>query len=71
MRDPGIVDFVIDQGIHFVTTSAGSPTRYTAQLKAAGLTVFHVVPTLRGALKAVEAGVLSALASRYLAAAPV
>jgi enoyl-[acyl-carrier protein] reductase II len=57
VRDPAIVDFVIDQGITFVTTSAGSPTRYTAQLKDAGLTVFHVVPTLRAALKAVDAGV--------------
>ena len=52
-----IVDFVIAQGVRFVTTSAGSPTRYTAQLKDAGLTVFHVVPTLRAAAKAVEAGV--------------
>ncbi|GAC1387087.1 MAG: nitronate monooxygenase [Acidimicrobiales bacterium] len=57
VRDPGIVDFVVDQGVRFVTTSAGDPTRYTAQLKAAGLTVFHVVPTLKGALKAVDAGV--------------
>jgi enoyl-[acyl-carrier protein] reductase II len=57
VRDPNIVDFVIDQGVQFVTTSAGSPVRYTAQIKAAGLTVFHVVPTLHGALKAVEAGV--------------
>ncbi len=57
VSDPAIVDFVIDQGVRFVTTSAGSPTRYTAQLKAAGLTVFHVVPTLRAALKAVDAGV--------------
>src|SRR3954466_7607511 len=57
VRDPGIVDFVIDQGVKFVTTSAGSPVRYTAQLKAGGLTVFHVVPTLHGALKAVDAGV--------------
>ncbi len=57
VRDPGIVDFVIEQGIRFVTTSAGSPMKYTASLKAAGLTVFHVVPTLRGALKAIEAGV--------------
>jgi enoyl-[acyl-carrier protein] reductase II len=57
VRDPGIVQFVIDQGVRFVTTSAGDPTKYTAQLKAAGLTVFHVVPTLAGALKAVEAGV--------------
>jgi enoyl-[acyl-carrier protein] reductase II len=57
VRDPNIVQFVIDQGVRFVTTSAGSPTKYTAELKAAGLTVFHVVPTLRGALKAVAAGV--------------
>ncbi len=57
VRDPSIAEFVIDQGIKFVTTSAGSPTKYTAQLKAAGLTVFHVVPTLRGALKAVDAGI--------------
>jgi enoyl-[acyl-carrier protein] reductase II len=57
VRDPSIVEFVVDQGVRFVTTSAGDPTRYTAQLKAAGLTVFHVVPTLAGALKAVAAGV--------------
>jgi enoyl-[acyl-carrier protein] reductase II len=57
VRDPSIVEFVVEQGVRFVTTSAGSPTKYTAALKAGGLTVFHVVPTLRGALKAVEAGV--------------
>jgi enoyl-[acyl-carrier protein] reductase II len=58
VKDPTvIVDFVIAQGVRFVTTSAGSPTRYTAQLKGAGLTVFHVVPTLRAAEKAVDAGV--------------
>ena len=57
VRDPNIAQFVIDQGVTFVTTSAGSPTKYTAQLKEAGLTVFHVVPTLSAALKAVAAGV--------------
>lgn len=57
VRDPGIVDFVIDNGVRFVTTSAGDPRKYTAQLKAAGLTVFHVIPTLRAAAKAVDAGV--------------
>jgi enoyl-[acyl-carrier protein] reductase II len=57
VRDPGIVQFVIDQGVRFVTTSAGNPERYTEQLKSAGLTVFHVVPSLAAALKAVEAGV--------------
>ena len=57
VRDPKIADFVVEQGVKFVTTSAGSPTKYTATLKAAGLTVFHVVPSLRAALKAVDAGV--------------
>lgn len=57
VRDPKIVQFVIDQGVRFVTTSAGNPQRYTQELKSAGLTVFHVVPSLDAALKAVDAGV--------------
>ena len=57
VRDPDIVQFVIDQGIKFVTTSAGNPEKYTQMLKEAGLTVFHVVPSLAGALKAIAAGV--------------
>ena len=57
VRDPGIVDFVVDQGVKFVTTSAGDPNKYCGPLKSAGLTVFHVVPTLAGALKAIAAGV--------------
>jgi len=57
VRDPDIVKFVIDQGVRFVTTSAGNPERYTDQLKGAGLTVFHVVPSLSAAIKAVECGV--------------
>jgi len=57
VRDPGIVDFVHDQGVRFVTTSAGDPGEYTPALHDAGITVFHVVPTLRAPLKAVRAGV--------------
>jgi len=57
VRDPSIVEFVVEQGVRFVTTSAGDPNRYTRQLKDAGLTVFHVVPTLAAARKAVDAGV--------------
>ena len=57
VRDPSIIDFVVEQGVRFVTTSAGDPRQYPASLKAAGLTVFHVVPTLSAALKAVDAGV--------------
>jgi enoyl-[acyl-carrier protein] reductase II len=57
VRDPGIVDFVHDQGVRFVTTSAGDPHRFTDALHEAGITVFHVVPNLRSALKAIDAGV--------------
>jgi enoyl-[acyl-carrier protein] reductase II len=57
VRDPDIVSFVVDQGVKFVTTSAGDPNRYCGQLKEAGLTVFHVVPSLATALKAIDAGV--------------
>jgi enoyl-[acyl-carrier protein] reductase II len=56
-RDPDIVDFVASNGVRFVTTSAGDPTQFTKAFKDAGLTVFHVVPSLRAALKAVDAGV--------------
>src|ERR1700730_7767357 len=57
VRDPDIVSFVIDQGVKFVTTSAGDPQRYCGALKEAGLTVFHVVPSLKAALRAIDAGV--------------
>ena len=57
VRDPSIVEFVAGEGVKFVSTSAGSPTQYTQSLKEHGLTVYHVVPTLRAALKAVDAGV--------------
>jgi enoyl-[acyl-carrier protein] reductase II len=57
VTDPHIVDFVAEQGVTFVTTSAGNPDRYTELLHDAGITVFHVVPSLRAAQKAVDAGV--------------
>ena len=46
-----------DQGVRFVTTSAGDPHRFTDALHEAGITVFHVVPNLHAALKAIDAGV--------------
>ncbi len=57
VADTHIVDFVAAQGVKFVTTSAGNPSRYTSQLHDAGITVFHVVPSMRAAQKAVDAGV--------------
>jgi enoyl-[acyl-carrier protein] reductase II len=57
VRDPDIVKFVLDQGVKFVTTSAGDPMKIVQPLKDAGLHVFHVVPSLKAALRAIEAGV--------------
>ncbi len=57
VKDPAIVDFIVEQGVGFVTTSAGDPATLVPLLKQAGITVFHVVPSLRGALKAADAGV--------------
>ena len=57
VKGTNIIDFVIEQGIKFVTTSSGSPSVCTRDFQAAGITVFHVVPTLEMALKAIDAGV--------------
>jgi enoyl-[acyl-carrier protein] reductase II len=57
IREPRVVDLVAKSGVKFVTTSAGSPAKLLPTLKAAGLIVYHVVPNLVSALKAVEAGV--------------
>jgi enoyl-[acyl-carrier protein] reductase II len=57
-QDPQeVIDLVAGHGVKFVTTSAGDPTKLTEPLHDAGITVFHVVPSLRGALKAISAGV--------------
>ncbi|MCH1492025.1 MAG: nitronate monooxygenase [Luminiphilus sp.] len=57
VKGSNIIDFVIKQGIKFVTTSSGSPAVCTEALQAAGIKVFHVVPTLDLALKAIDCGV--------------
>ena len=57
VQDTTVIDFVIEHEVRFVTTSTGDPRRFTSMLTDAGITVFHVVPSLRGALKAVDAGV--------------
>ena len=57
VKGTNVIDFVIEQGIKFVTTSSGSPNLCTRQFQEAGIKVFHVVPTLDMALKALDAGV--------------
>ena len=57
LKDDSMVKFCVDAGVKFVTTSAGDPTKYIKVLKDAGITVYHAVPSLEGALKAANAGV--------------
>ena len=57
LKDDAMLRYVCDSGIRFVTTSAGSPAKFIAPLKAAGIKVYHAVPTLDTALKCVDAGI--------------
>ncbi len=57
LRDDTMVRFVVENGVKFVTTSAGNPAKFIGMLKQAGILVYHSVATLRTALKAIECGV--------------
>ena len=57
LKDDSMVKFCVDAGVKFVTTSAGDPTKYVSVLKDAGITVYHAVPSLDGAIKAINAGI--------------
>jgi len=57
LQDDSMVKFCVNAGVKFVTTSAGDPTKYVGTLKDAGITVYHAVPSLAGAIKAADAGV--------------
>lgn len=57
LSDDQMLKFVCASGVKFVTTSAGSPAKFIAPLKDAGITVYHAVPTVDAALKCVDAGI--------------
>lgn len=57
LKDDSMVKFCVQSEVKFVTTSAGDPTKYIQTLKNAGITVYHAVPSLAGAIKAYKAGV--------------
>lgn len=59
---PEIVALVLDQHIPIVVTSAGDPQRFIKILKEHGIKVLHVVPSVRLAKKAEEAGVDAVIA---------
>lgn len=57
LKDDAMLKFVCESGVKFVTTSAGSPAKFIAPLKDAGITVYHAVPTVDAAMKCVDAGI--------------
>lgn len=57
LKDDAMLKFVCESGVKFVTTSAGSPAKFIAPLKDAGITVYHAVPTVETAMKCVDAGI--------------
>lgn len=60
-----IIDIIIEEGVKIVFTSAGNPKTYTSKLKDAGITVVHVVSSVKFALKAQEAGIDAVVAEGF------
>ncbi|MGB1020449.1 MAG: NAD(P)H-dependent flavin oxidoreductase [Flavobacteriaceae bacterium] len=56
---------ILEGKVPVVITSAGNPSLWTAQLKAAGCVVMHVVSSLKFALKAQAAGVDAIVAEGF------
>lgn len=56
-NDPSIVDTIHAAGVRHVISSAGDPALFADRLHDAGMTVIHVVGSLKAALKAADAGV--------------
>lgn len=54
---PELVKMLPEFGVKIVTTSAGSPAKYTEHLKDMGIYVIHVISSVRTALKSLDAGV--------------
>lgn len=60
-----IIEIVINEKIPIVCTSAGNPKIYTSRLKQHGITVVHVVSSVKFALKAQDAGVDAVVAEGF------
>lgn len=52
-----LITLIVEEGVKIVFTSAGNPKIWTSILKSEGITVVHVVSSVKFALKAVQAGV--------------
>jgi len=60
-----LMNIIADEKVPIVFTSAGSPKKYTAWLKARGIIVVHVISSSAYALKCEEAGVDAIVAEGF------
>lgn len=60
-----IIQILVEEKVKIVFTSAGSPYKWTGFLKQQGMTVVHVVSSVKFALKSQEAGVDALVAEGF------
>ena len=60
-----IMNIIVEEDVKIVFTSAGNPKTWTTWLKERGITVVHVVSSVKFALKAQEAGVDAVVAEGF------
>jgi enoyl-[acyl-carrier protein] reductase II len=60
-----IMDIIVEEGVKIVFTSAGNPKTWTKWLQDKGITVVHVVSSVKFALKAEAAGVDAIVAEGF------
>lgn len=60
-----IMNIIVEEGVKIVFTSAGNPKTWTKWLQEKGITVVHVVSSVKFALKAQEAGVDAVVAEGF------
>ncbi len=59
------LEIILEEQVPIVFTSAGNPAQFTKTLKSNGITVVHVVSSLKFALKAQDAGVDAIVAEGF------
>ena len=60
-----VMRIIIDEGVKIVFTSAGNPKTWTSFLKENGITVVHVVSSVKFAVKSEQAGVDAVVAEGF------
>jgi enoyl-[acyl-carrier protein] reductase II len=60
-----VMSIIIEEGVTIVFTSAGNPAMWTSQLKEHGITVAHVVSSVKFARKAEQSGVDAVVAEGF------